>query len=116
MFVRRALRESFDVVAKEEGVVDANELLDVLFVQREDANPSPGPTPGPEPPPPPPPPPPSRLQKIKVSQIHGGFLVEAGEDLTVDELPLTVSVKAAYEVRRGNPFNKYHRSDFEFEK
>lgn len=27
-----------------------------------------------------------------------------------------MSVKAAYEVRRGNPFSKYDRSDFEFEK
>ena len=25
-------------------------------------------------------------------------------------------MKAAYEIRRGNPFHKYHRSDFEFEK
>ena len=83
MFIRRSLRQFFDAVAKEEGVEDPNALLSVFFVPREAGAPAPGPKkPGPVPPPPPPPPPPARPQKLKVSQIAGGFQVEAGKDLT----------------------------------
>jgi hypothetical protein len=116
MFIRRALRQFFDVVAKEEGVTDPNALIDVFFVPREDGVTSQrgGPTGGG--PPPRQKPPPSPNPKISVSQIHGGFLVKAGSGLTAADLPLLVNVKAAYEIRRGNPFGSYHRSDFEFER
>jgi hypothetical protein len=117
MFVRRSLRQFFDTVAKEEGVEDPNALLDVFYVPREEGTPAAGTgTTKPGPVPPPPLLPPARPQKLKVKQINGGFLIEAGKDLATDDLPLLVSVKAAYEIRRGNPFHKYHRSDFEFEK
>jgi len=118
MFIRRSLRQFFDVIAKEEGVEDPNALLDVFFVQREEGDPIvvPGLRETGAPPPPPPPPPPPKPQKLAVSQIDGGFLVRAGKDLTQADLPLVISVKAAYEIRRGNPFQKYHRSDFEFER
>ena len=114
MFIRRILRQFFDVVAKEEGVEDPNALLDVFFVRQEDQASGPGPKAAGEAPPPPPPPPtpPPRLQKLVLSQIKGGFTIKGGKDLTKSDLPMKVIVKAAYEVRRGNPFNKYDTSDF----
>jgi hypothetical protein len=126
MFIRHALRQFFDTIAKEEGVQDPNALVDFFFVPGQDGNPIPGlkrrvgesmPTPLPLPSVVPPPLLPSpRPKKLEISQIEGGFRVKAGKGLNTDDLPLTVVVKAAYEIRRGNPFQKYHRGDFEFER
>jgi hypothetical protein len=118
MFIRRALRQLFDVLAKEEGVEDPNALLDVFFNQRDGDQPG-GAGPGAGtiiPPPPPPPPLPPKPQKIKLDQTAGGFVVRPGKDLKPEDLPFSVTVDAAYVVRRGNAFRRYHRSDFEFEK
>lgn len=116
MFIRRSLRQLFDILAKEEGVEDPSALLDIFFSEGNDEQNNRGGPDGPNPPPPPPPPPPPNPQKIRLAQVSGGFVVRAGSDLKSEDLPLLVAVEAAYFIRRGNPFRNYNRSDFEFEK
>lgn len=67
------------------------------------------PKPGPEPPLIDPPDPPE-TRPLKVSKVEGGFIVVASKPVAA------VHIKAAYEVRRGDAFNRYHPADFEFEK
>lgn len=67
------------------------------------------PKPGPEPPfvePPEPPEP----RPLKLSKVEGGFIIAASKPVAA------AHIKAAYEVRRGDAFNRYHPADFEFGK
>ncbi len=65
--------------------------------------PAPPPAPCPAPPPPEP-------RPLRITRVNGGFTVVA------DKAVSSARVKAAYEVRRGNPFTRYHPADFEFGK
>jgi hypothetical protein len=109
LFIRKSLRQFFDLLAKEEGVTDPDALLDFFF---EESGPR-----GPEvkPPPPPPPPPPRRPVLVEVRKIEGGFRATSGPDLKKENLPLKVSILMAYDCLRGNPFKKYSPADFEIE-
>lgn len=48
-----------------------------------------------------------------IHRIDGGFVVRSG-DADGGPSPSALSIRAAYQVRRGNPFRKYHRADFDF--
>jgi hypothetical protein len=62
---------------------------------------------------PPDPPEETTSRRLKVSQISGGFVVQpASPGFSGDR----VRIVAAYDVRRGNPFNKYQKADFELHK
>jgi len=117
MFVRRSLKQFFEIVAKEEDTKDQNALIDVFYINSEEGEPNKSTNKGGgDPPPPLNPFPPPKPPRIRIQPIDGGFSIKPGSGLKVEDLPLTVTVKAAYEVRRGNPFRRYHPSDFEFGK
>lgn len=59
-------------------------------------------------------PPDARPVPFRVSPIEGGFLV-AGKAATGTAQSRLVEVRAAYEVRRGNPFRRYDPCDFRVE-
>lgn len=54
----------------------------------------------------------SKPRLFKLSQIKGGFLI--GKSPTQSDVPSKIKVRAAYYVRRGNPFKKYQEADFDF--
>jgi hypothetical protein len=70
------------------------------------------PSPGTEPPEPTPLPVPTR-PTVRVTQLKGGFAVHG---VAGSALPESVRVTVAYEIRRGNPFKRYHPADFEMDK
>lgn len=93
---------------------DLSALADVFFVESPDDNDKrpgeqPVPKPGPDTPIPDPPEPPEP-RPIRISKVEGGFVVTAMQALAA------AHVTAAYEVRRGNAFRRYHTADFEFGK
>lgn len=55
-----------------------------------------------------------RPRSFRVSREGSGFKVRAGDPDAM--VPTLLSVKAAYDVRKGNPFKKYALTDFEFGK
>jgi hypothetical protein len=65
--------------------------------------------PGPKPPNDEPPDPPEP-QPLRITRVEGGFSVISAKAAS------SVRVTAAYEVRRGNAFNRYHPADFQFGK
>lgn len=56
----------------------------------------------------------SRPRSYEVLRSGSGFLVRKGSPEA--RRPSLLSIRAAYDVRRGNPFKKYQVSDFEFGK
>ncbi len=58
-------------------------------------------------------PPDTRPRPFTIHQIEGGFVVRNGDADAVVR-PKILAIRAAYHVRRGNPFKKYHPADFDF--
>lgn len=58
-------------------------------------------------------PPPSPPKPFKLAQVKGGFRVDSTPG-AADQLEGIV-IRAAYAVRSGNPFTRYHPLDFDFE-
>lgn len=58
-------------------------------------------------------PPVSQPRPFVIQRVEGGFVVRDGN---MNAAPPTsiLLVRAAYQVRRGNPFKKYHPADFDF--
>jgi hypothetical protein len=109
LFIRKSLRQFFDLLAKEEGVTDPNALLDFFFEESGDSGPVEKPKR------PLPPPLPRRRVLVEVRKIESGFRASQGQDLKAEDLPLKVSIVMAYDCLRGNPFSKYSTADFEIE-
>ena len=65
---------------------------------------------------PPQPQPPSNPKVYRVARMFGGFAIGAGPGLLPYMLPVTIRVRAAYDVLRGNPFSKHDPLDFDFAK
>lgn len=59
-------------------------------------------------------PPGSSRIRFVVSPVEGGFTVKPSAPLA--PLPASIRVRVAYEVRRGNAFNKYDPADFKLER
>lgn len=55
-------------------------------------------------------PPPPQPKKFRIARVKGGFTILKGDALF--ELPMTLVVRTAYDVRRGNPLGKYRPADF----
>lgn len=53
-----------------------------------------------------------RTKRFRIERIEGGFAVRNG-DMNAPP-PSVLLIRAAYQVRRGNPFKKYHPADFDF--
>lgn len=67
-----------------------------------------------DPPPPPPPPPPPAPARFRINRVKGGFSVTPGEPGAL--LPTRLELRAAYDVRRGNPMSRYRAADFRLDK
>lgn len=50
----------------------------------------------------------------RVVRLPGGFALRADTGASLEKLPFTVRVRAAYDVLRGNPFSKHDILDFDF--
>lgn len=59
------------------------------------------------------PPIPSRARAYRVLNRRGGFAVHAAV-IDPDDLPVSIRVRAAYDVMRGNAFSKFDKADFDF--
>jgi hypothetical protein len=57
---------------------------------------------------------PRRPKAFVVAPCKGGFIIRPGNGLNADALPMTLAVKAAYDVIRGDPFKKFSEYDFDF--
>jgi hypothetical protein len=55
------------------------------------------------------------LPKFSVWPVSGGFSLKGGPGLKADDLPLSLTVLTAYEIRSGNPFKKYNPCDYRLE-
>jgi len=51
-----------------------------------------------------------KLKRFRVQKVPGGFTVVRGDAGT--KPPAKLDVRVAYDLRRGNPLNKYHPADF----
>lgn len=55
---------------------------------------------------------PPRERLFNVSQADGGFCISGAKGLTKEKLPRDIKINIAYEVSKGNAFEKYNKNDF----
>jgi hypothetical protein len=117
-FVKNTLRHLIAFLGRPPAGLNRELLAGIFFDEHESAGPSPGaskkPVPGggkrgPEPVPPVPPVP--REATLKLSRIEGGFRVTGRPGLRGGAM-----VRAAYQIRSGNPFRSYDPNDFDLGK
>lgn len=102
-------------VSQKQKQPDISLLLDLFAIPAEKGQskplPKPKPTPGSEPVAPKPDIP-VTTRRFSISRKGTGFIVRRGDDGA--PRPAVLSVRAAYDVRKGNPFSKYNAADFIF--
>lgn len=54
-------------------------------------------------------------KSFRLTRLGDGFKLQEGS-LNEEDLPLTIRVRAAYDVSRGDPFKKHNSADFDFNK
>lgn len=112
--VRRLLNGLSDLLSEADKQVDESALLDFFSipiaakeVKKLNATVKPAPPKLSVPPPPPTP------RSFRVAQIAGGFEIR-GNPGAAKPLPYQLNVRVAYGVRRGDPFKKFKKHDFDF--
>lgn len=111
--VRGALQLFYNEVVSSQEVVDPNALID-FFSAKDESGVRGARLRGPIVRPPNPNPPPPVEKAYRLIRLEGGFAIRGGAGLGPEQLPLTIRVKAAYDVLRGNPFSKHDPLDFDF--
>jgi hypothetical protein len=110
--IRRLLNDLNDLVMEAEAQVDELALIEFFSIPKSvesgKQRPKSAPIRVPVPDLPPPKP-----KAFSVQSRSGGFAIQGNPSSDV-ELPFQLKVVAAYDVRRGNPFTKYKRQDFDF--
>jgi hypothetical protein len=112
-FVTKSVAEIVRLISEQEREEDPRLLIDVFSLPAApEEEPEPGPKPKPTPEPGPEVVPPILPQqpappKYRMELVPGGFAVSAGPGIVV---PTRMEILAAYDVRRGNPFNKYRKA------
>jgi hypothetical protein len=111
-FVKRSVREIVRILSETETKEDRTLLADFFSLPIGDlAGPRPtGPDNGSDPPAPPRPT--ESPVPVRVHQVQGGFGVFPGDRSSSAKY---LEIRAAYDVRRGNPLKKYRTSDFQLE-
>jgi hypothetical protein len=116
-FVIRSASEILCIICEQDKKEDRTLLSDLFSIpappeppesRRREKKKSGGPGKEPEVPPLPEP----RPRQFAIDRIQGGFVVRNGDDGAAP--PKSLLIRAAYQVRRGNPFKKYHPADFDF--
>lgn len=111
MAIKRSVVELYDLLSEAVEEKDENALLDFFWFDEPEKEKNKRPKKKKEPKPVPPIE--SKRQPLfHVSQVAGGFSIHGSESLTVDKLPMQITIKAAYDVAKGNPFKKYSMHDF----
>lgn len=113
--VRGALQQFYDEIVSSLEAVDPNALIDFFSAKAESGARGVRPR-GPVVRPPNPNPPPPTEKAYRLIRLKGGFAIKGGASLKPEQLPLTIRVRAAYDVLRGNPFSKHDPLDFDFSK
>lgn len=113
--VRGALQQFYDEIVSSVETVDPNALIDIFSAKDEKGHRGVRPR-GPVVRPPNPNPPPPTEKAYRLIRLKGGFAIRGGPSLRPEQLPLTIRVRAAYDVLRGNPFSKHDPLDFDFSK
>jgi len=110
--IRHSLDRLHQLVAQAVELREPDALKDFFSIK--DAGGEPGPKPpGPKPPVPPIP---GKPKKFSITPREGGFAVKGGPGLTPSALPFKMTVRAAYDVFRGNPFKRFNDYDFSFKR
>jgi len=110
--IRGSLTSLADLMMQAVEAVEQDALVDIFSVPAEKGAPQPKPKPTPVPQPFPDIP--QRKTKFVIHDRQGGFVVRRGPALSAEDLPLRISVAAAYDLIRGNPFRKHNPLDFSF--
>jgi hypothetical protein len=108
--VRLAPRLLHTLLASVEKQTEEDALIDDFWLPRELRPPSPPPSPGPGNPPVSPE---GQLSRFNITRRDGRFVVTAGPGLGIEDLPMRLRVRLAYDVLRGDPFKKHSRFDFD---
>ena len=113
-FVRDAMVSFLDTLTQVSTEEDRHALAEIFFTPRraereEKARQTepPGPADIPES---------DRKPRLLIVPAKGGFRLKAGPGFGTDSPPMSISVVAAYEMRRGNPFKKYDANDFRLDR
>lgn len=111
--IRGALQHFYDEIVSSLETEDPNALIDFFFAKAENGARGLRPRGTVVRPPNPNPPPPSE-KAYRLIRLKGGFAIRGGVSLKPEQLPLTIRVRTAYDVLRGNPFSKHDPLDFDF--
>lgn len=112
--IRHLLRQLHNSLVSAVETIDKNALVSIFSVASEDGSKGPS-TKGPEVRPPIIPPIAPKPKSFRLTRLPDGFKVQEGV-INEDDLPVTIRVRAAYDVARGNPFKKHNVADFDFGK
>jgi len=113
--IRSALQQLYDQIVSSLETHDPNALIDVFSVKAESGARGTRPR-GPVVRPSNPKLPAPKEKAYRLVRRKGGFAIRGSNLLTPEQLPLTLRVRAAYDVLRGNPFTKHDPLDFDFSK
>lgn len=111
--IRGSLQQFYDEITSTLETVDPNALIDVFSAEAERGSRGAGPR-GPVVRKPNPKTPPPTEKTYRLIRLKGGFAIRGGASLRQEQLPLSIRVKVAYDVLRGNPFSKHDPLDFDF--
>jgi hypothetical protein len=112
--IRHLLKKLHNVLVSAMETVDKHALVSVFSLPAEDGSKQTAPK-GTEARPPKVPPIESKPRSYRLSHLPGGFRLQDGT-IAEKDLPITIRVRAAYDVLRGNPFKKHSAADFDFSK
>jgi hypothetical protein len=112
--IRQLLKKLHNVLVSAVETLDKDALVSVFSLPTEDGSKQAAPR-GTEVRPPKVPSIEPRPRSYRLSELPGGFKLQDGA-ISEDDLPLTIRVRAAYDVLRGNPFKKHAAADFDFAK
>lgn len=113
--VRGALQQLYNEIVSSLEIVDPSALIDFFSAKAETGTQGMRPK-GPVVRPKNPRPPEPKEKAYRLVRLKGGFAIRGNQTLAADPFPLTVRVRAAYDVLRGNPFSKHDALDFDFAK
>ncbi|HBB86666.1 MAG TPA: hypothetical protein DC047_03515 [Blastocatellia bacterium] len=111
-FVVRSIHEILQILSEGEAQIDPTLLLDLFFLPEVEEQPEEPEEKESEPsrklkptfPPP-------RPRRFIVQKVAGGFSVTQGPK--AESIPAFLDIRVAYDIRRGNPLNKYEPVDFD---
>jgi hypothetical protein len=111
--IRHSLDSLYNLLAQAIESEEPDALIDVFSIEGAATNAKKRAKDGPTVSPPMPDLPTSR-KLYRIVERQGGFSIRAAPGLTMDDLPLQIKVKAAYDILRGDPLRKYSPLDFDF--